>query len=85
MSFVQRLLKTLFPQGLAGDIEAESRAWMMQCTSCGSEMSVWDAGGIRYGAAGKPKRWLRCSKCGQRTWHQVYRKTEEKPQGSVTN
>lgn len=59
-----------------GDIEAESRAWMMKCPDCGHEISVWEAGGIRFGAAGKPKRLMKCGKCGKRTWHQVYKKTE---------
>jgi uncharacterized protein with PIN domain len=85
MGFLQRLFKSLLSEDRAGDMEAESRAWMMQCPSCGHEISVWDAGGIRYGASGKPRRWMRCAKCGKRGWHRTYRKTEEQPPVNVKN
>ena len=53
-------------------MEAESRAWMVQCPKCGSERSVWDMGGIRYKAAGT-SRWLkRCPSCGRLVWMKVY-------------
>ena len=75
MTSLQRLLTALLPKRWAQSIEAESRAWMMQC-SCGHETSVWDAGGIRYKAAGRPRRLRRCAACGQRTWHRIYKKGE---------
>jgi endogenous inhibitor of DNA gyrase (YacG/DUF329 family) len=51
-------------------MEAESRAWMARCPDCGTERSVWDMGGIRWKAAGKPRRLLKCPKCQRATWHQ---------------
>lgn len=54
-------------------METESRSWMVKC-SCGYEESVWDKGGIRWKAKGKPKQYGRCQKCGENTWHTVYHK-----------
>jgi DNA-directed RNA polymerase subunit RPC12/RpoP len=59
---------------VAAEMEAESRTWMVRCRKCGTERSIWDMGGIRYKAAGKPKRLIRCTTCGRRRWADVYRK-----------
>ncbi len=67
-SFVQRLVLSLIPKSWGESIKAESRAWIMRCP-CGHEQSVWDAGGIRWKAAGRPQRLLQCPACGQRKWH----------------
>jgi hypothetical protein len=53
-------------------MEAESRAWMVQCPHCGAERSVWASGGIRYKAAGTSRLYRRCFACGKRGWHKVY-------------
>ena len=66
MSIIQSLVR-LLPKGLGKDIEAQSRSWILRCP-CGHETSVWDAGGVRYMAAGRPSRLARCPKCGL-TWH----------------
>jgi hypothetical protein len=49
-------------------MEAESRAWKARCEVCRSERSVWDLGGIRWKAAGNPRRRLPCGNCGRVTW-----------------
>jgi hypothetical protein len=85
MSFFQKLFMAILPKDSAHSMEAESRAWMMRCSSCAHEISVWEAGGIRYGASGKPKRLMRCSQCVRRTWHDTYKKTEEQQQGTAAN
>jgi DNA-directed RNA polymerase subunit RPC12/RpoP len=53
-------------------MEAESRAWMVQCPHCGFERSVWDTGGIRYKAAGTSRNYMRCPSCGKRGWNKIY-------------
>lgn len=53
-------------------MEAESRAWMVQCPHCGFERSVWDTGGVRYKAAGTSRNYMRCPSCGKRGWHKIY-------------
>jgi DNA-directed RNA polymerase subunit RPC12/RpoP len=74
VSFIQKLLIALFPPKVAEDMETESRSWILRCPTCGHERSIWDVGGIRWGAKGNPKRLLRCPACGNRTWHTIYRK-----------
>jgi hypothetical protein len=76
MSFIQRLLTAILPRSWAEDMQAESRSWMVQC-ACGFERSIWEAGGIRWKAIGRPRRLIKCPQCGERTWHTVYRRAEQ--------
>lgn len=76
MSAVQRLFRCLLPRRWAEDMEAESRTWMVRC-ACGFERSVWEMGGIRWKAAGRPRRFLTCPHCHRASWHTIYRKTEQ--------
>ena len=71
MSFIQRLITSIVPRSWAAGMEAESRAWMARCATCGEERSVWELGGIRWKAAGTPRRRLWCLRCARRTWHQL--------------
>ncbi|MBN2146550.1 MAG: hypothetical protein JW726_04140 [Anaerolineales bacterium] len=72
MSLIQKIFTTLLPRSLAEKMEVESREWIAECP-CGAARSIWELGGIRWGAAGNPRRLMRCSQCGQRTWHRIYR------------
>lgn len=71
MSLTQKLFSLLLPKRWMAAMEADSRAWMVQC-SCGFTRSVWELGGIRFKATGQPRWYLRCPQCGQRSWHKVY-------------
>ncbi len=62
MSFIQRFLKTVLPRSWAEDMEAETRSWMVQCP-CGFERSVWEMGGVRWKAIGRPRRLMTCPQC----------------------
>jgi hypothetical protein len=73
MSFIQRLITSIVPASWAEAMEAESRAWLARCEACGREASFWDLGGIRWKAAGAPRRRLYCSACARATWHQLRR------------
>lgn len=76
MSIWQRLFARRTPDGKMGDVEAESRSWMVKCP-CGFEQSIWDLGGVRYGAYSKGKKILRrCTECGRFRWHSVYKKEQ---------
>lgn len=70
----QTLLQKILPKEWATDMEAESRLWMMRCQNCGKEISVWEAGGIRWKAHGNPSRYQRCRHCGNNAWHTLYKK-----------
>ena len=59
---VLRALSRVAPR-LVDSIEHESRSWVSTCTKCGLVASVWEMGGIRWKAAGKPIVSLRCPSC----------------------
>jgi hypothetical protein len=72
MSFIQKLLLVILPRQWGEEMMAESLQWQVRC-SCGSEYSVWEAGGIRWKAKGNPKLYRKCASCGQTTWQTIYR------------
>jgi ribosomal protein S27AE len=51
--------------------EAESRKWIATCPQCGLRRSIWELGGLRGGASGKPATRLHCPSCHQTGWHKV--------------
>ena len=71
VSFIQKVVTAVLPRSWAASMEAESRAWLARCDACGGERSMWDLGGIRWKAAGSPRRRLQCPGCGRTTWHQL--------------
>lgn len=73
MAFLQRLIVRCVPRAWAAAMEAESRSWAIVCQKCGSESNVWDAGGIRYKAAGNPVKLFPCPNCGP-SWHRLHKK-----------
>jgi len=73
LSVTQRLLRAILPSGWFQQMEAESRAWIMTCSQCGAEQSVWDAGGVRWKAKGQRMFHARCVSCGRVTAHSVNR------------
>jgi uncharacterized protein with PIN domain len=75
---LRALILRLFP-GMGARFEAESREWMVQCQKCSHEISVWEAGGIRYKARGTVRRLGKCSNCGRVSWLRIYRRTEPDP------
>lgn len=68
-NWIQRLAMAALPKSWRESMERESRAWKMVCP-CGRTISIWDAGGIRWKAAGNPVRLARCPQCGL-TWHEL--------------
>jgi hypothetical protein len=74
MTLIQKVVTALMPKTWADDMRRESLGWMQRCT-CGHEISVWDAGGIRWKAKGSPKRLLACPGCGKVTVHSIYKRT----------
>lgn len=74
LSGTQKFIKLFVPSSLFASMEAESRSWMVKCSNCNHERSIWELGGIRWGAAGNPKRKQLCPNCMQMNWHTVYKK-----------
>ena len=56
MNGLQRFILAIVPRRLGQAMEKESRLWVMVCLECGKETSIWDAGGIRFLAAGNPRQ-----------------------------
>lgn len=68
MGRIQRFILSL-SGSRSDEVEADSRAWHLQCPDCGSSKSLWELGGVRYKATSTGKR-IRghCSTCGTRRW-----------------
>jgi hypothetical protein len=77
MSFIQKLLTAIVPRRWADGMKAESRSWILRCDVCDLERSIWEMGGVRWKAAGRPSRRVHCPQCGQNTWHTLYRRQDE--------
>lgn len=77
-ALILRLLPTM-----AARLEEESRQWMVQCPGCKREISVWDAGGIRYKARGAARRLGECSTCGKMRLLRIYRPDVVEPEDAV--
>ena len=71
MTGLQKFVVAILPKKWAASVEAESRSWIARCSSCGLERSIWNLGGIGWKAAGNPRRYLFCVKCGQGRWHTI--------------
>jgi transposase-like protein len=74
LSLTQRFFKMIAPKESFEAMEKESKTWMVQCSNCKYERSIWDIGGIRSGAAGNPKTRIKCPNCNQNNWHSIYKK-----------
>lgn len=77
MSRTQKFFMTILPSRWAADAERESKQWHMQCPNCKFEISVWDMGGIRWKAAGSPRRRMTCPQCGQTEWFTLFKRERE--------
>ena len=75
MTLAQRFILSLMLASWAKAAEAESRTWVLVCGKCRHEESIWDAGGIRWGASGKSFSFRRCRSCKALGWQRVMRKT----------
>jgi len=77
LSTIQRFFKWILPASWAESMEAESRQWYVKCLKCGFEESYWDLGGIRWKSSGDQKKYGKCRNCGEKSWHQSYKKEPE--------
>lgn len=74
LSFMQKLMQMISSKQGFEVMERESKTWMVQCSNCKFERSIWELGGIRSSATGKPKTYMKCSNCNQATWHTIYKR-----------
>lgn len=71
MGLLRDLILAVVPAGVAASMERDSRAWKLTCP-CGHTRSIWELGGIRWKAAGEPRKLLRCPACGHFRWHRTH-------------
>lgn len=62
---------SIVPKSWARAMEAESKQWIGVCSKCGQESSVWEQGGIRWKATGRPRHLWHCPICERRTWYRL--------------
>lgn len=77
MPVIRSMISKVMPRSLAAQAEAESKQWMITCEVCGFEQSVWDAGGMRFKAAGEPRIRRACPGCHKTGWHTITRRRDE--------
>ena len=65
MPILRDLVLRLMPEAWVRDAERSSRLWLTKCTRCGATSNVWDLGGLRWRAAGRPLTLMRCTGCGK--------------------
>ncbi len=76
MNLFQRFFKTILPKQWAHDMEMSSRQWVVTCPNCAKETSIWEMGGIRWGASGKSATRIKCSQCSKKSWVVLHKKQE---------
>lgn len=72
LSGMQRMAKRLSSDEKFERMKEDSKKWRFTCT-CGQESSIWDIGGIRYKAKGKPRLGLRCPQCNKWAMQSIYK------------
>ena len=70
-----RFLKFIFPAKAFAAVRAGTKEWLAECSCC-HKRDVWDSGGIRYKAAGEPRRLGYCPDCRSSTMQRIRKKTE---------
>lgn len=68
--FLHRTLPTKWYRA----IEKGTRQWEQVCRTCGQVQDFWEAGGVRYKAAGEPIKLSYCEACGRGRMHKIRRK-----------
>lgn len=71
MNRMQKFITGIVPRAWAEAMEADSRKWMMTCSACGAQRSIWEAGGIRWNSRGSSATITRCFQCGKLVTHSL--------------
>jgi hypothetical protein len=78
MTFAQRLALAAVSPEQGAELRAESESWIFTCPGCGNQRSVWELGGVRYGAGAQGKSLLlKCRGCGKRCWMPLTRRAPQ--------
>ncbi|MFH2143427.1 MAG: hypothetical protein ABIJ97_13460 [Bacteroidota bacterium] len=72
LSGAQKIVKLFSSATKFEKMMEESKQWKFTC-DCGKESSIWDIGGIRAGAKGKPSITVKCPYCNKISMQKIYR------------
>lgn len=73
MPFLRDTVLSLMPKAWAVSAEADSKLWRTDCMSCGHQSNVWELGGMRWKAYGRPMTSFRCLGCGKVKMHRIHK------------
>lgn len=71
-SIAQKILKWLTSEAMFEKFRQESMRYKFDC-DCGKTSDIWEIGGVRYKAAGKPLTWVRCPGCKKGAMRTIYK------------
>lgn len=72
LSIAQKIVKFFSSASLFEKMKEDSKRYRFTC-SCGMESSIWDIGGIRYKAVGKPTTGVKCPLCRKFAMRKIYK------------
>jgi len=76
MADEHKALRWLLPKSWFEAVKRGTKEWLAECPD-GHVQDIWDAGGIRYKAAGEPRTTMRCLECGRVRWHKLRKKSPQ--------
>lgn len=72
LSTTQKIVKFFSSNTGFEKIMEESKRYRFDC-NCGKTSSIWDIGGIRYKAYGRPTTLVKCPHCGKIAMRKIYK------------
>ncbi len=73
LSLAQKIAKFFSSKSLFEKMEADSKTWLFDCGDCGKTSNIWEIGGIRYKAKGKPLTGIWCPQCKKFGMRKIYK------------
>lgn len=72
LSIAQKIVKFFSTGSKFEKIMEESKRYKFDCT-CGKTSDIWEIGGVRYKAYGKPTTLVKCPHCGKIAMRKIYK------------
>lgn len=75
LSRMQKLIRFFFGAEKFEKMKEDSKRFRFDC-DCGKQSSIWEIGGVRYNAKGKPRAMVKCPGCGKISMREIYKVNE---------
>jgi hypothetical protein len=72
LSTAQKIVKFFSTTSKFEKIMEESKRYKFDC-KCGNTSNIWEIGGVRYKAVGKPTTLVKCPYCGKIAMRKIYK------------